>query len=478
MKKKVISLLLVGAMAASMAACGNSSTNDTGDAASAGAETAGTEEGDTSEGDGVTLVVASVNNDPFLVLEEESAKFTEETGINVKFEILSENEIRSKIQEDVGLGGGNYDLMTLGTSDMATYYSNGWTEGLDSYMDGMDAETAEWYDFDDYFDSVIASDTDSASGTLAALTFYSESTMICYNTEIFEDLGLTMPENPTWDDILDLAKQCDGYSNADLGYDDVSGIAIRGLAGYGENGYIFGSILNSFGGAYYDTDWNTIYDSDETRSAWEFYKNLLEYAEDSPTSCGYTECLNLFTQGQAAIYYDATVSAATFESDSSSVQGKVGYAAAPSESYDLSATIGGWGIAIASGSEHKDEAFQFLTWATSKEYQEIVAEDYGWASVPSATRASLYENEDYLAVAPFAEMTAASLAKANFAEPAAVDVPYTGTSLPNITEYSSWGTTIAEELSAYVSGTTDIDTAMDTIVKAMDDAAEEGGYRD
>jgi len=423
----------------------------------------------------VTLTVAMVNNDPFVVLEELSSQFTEDTGIKLDFQVLSENEVRAKIQEDVAMGGGNYDLVTLGTSDMATYLMSGWTQNLDDLFAGLDEETAAWYDRDDIFPGVLDSNKDAASGALAALPFYSESTMICYRTDVFEALGLEMPEAPTWDDILELAKACDGFQTEDG--TEVVGIAIRGKAGYGENQYIFGSIMNSFGGRYYDMDWNTAYDSEEVRNAWEYYKELLQYAEDSPTTCGYTECLNLFTQGQAAIYYDATVSAATFESDASAVAGKVGYAPAPSEVAALSSTIGGWGMAITSKTAHPEEAFQFLLWATSKDYQELCAEAKGWASVPSATRASLYERSEYIDVAPFAEKTAASLENANPNHPCVEDVPYTGSSLPNLPEYSSWGTTIAEQLSSYVADSTDLDSAIKACVQALDDAAEEGGYR-
>ena len=367
-------------------------------------------------------------------------------------------------------------MVTLGTFDMTTYYNSGWTVGLDEYFDKMSEEDKAAYNKDDIFEPVLASCTDAATGTLAALPFYSESTMICYNKEIFDALNLTMPENPTWTEILELAKKCDGYSGE--GYDKVAGIAMRGKAGSGENQYIFSSIMNSFGGQYYDKDWNTTYDSKEVRQAWEFYKELMNYAEDSPTTCGYTECLNLFTQGQAAIYYDATVSAATFESADSAVKGKVGYVPAPSEKEALSSTIGGWGMAVTSGSQHKDEAFQFLTWATSNDYLNLVGESEGWTSVPSGTRASLYENENYLKEAPFAKMTAAAIQSAKPNHPAVEETPYTGTSLPNIPEYSSWGTTIAEELSAYIAGTTSLDDALNTCYKAIDDAAKDGGYRD
>ena len=234
--------------------------------------------------------VASVNNDAMIMMEKLAIQYTEETGNKVVFTILSENEIRSKITQYVSLGGGGYDLITLGTSDMGTYLDNGWTAPLDPMFANLRSRRRE-YDLDDIIESVRISCSSPING-LEALPFYSESTMICYNKEIFAKHGLTMPENPTWEEIYELAKKCDDKANG------IAGIAIRGLAGYGENMYIFGSIMYAFGGQYYDMNWNATYDTPEVRNAWEFYKKLLTVAEDSPTTCGYTECLNLFAQGR------------------------------------------------------------------------------------------------------------------------------------------------------------------------------------
>ena len=423
-----------------------------------------------SAAEDVEIKVASVNNDAMVIMEELSQKYTEETGVKVTFTILSENEIRSKITQDVGLGGGEYDLVTLGTSDMGTYLDMGWTEPLDPMFEALSEEERAEYDLDDIFESVRVSCSSETNG-LAALSFYSESTMICYNKEIFEEKGLTMPENPTWEEIYELAAACDDKENG------VAGIAIRGLAGYGENQYVFGSMMNAFGGQYYDMDWNATYDTQEVRDAWEFYKKLIAVAEDSPTTCGYTECLNLFAQGKAAIYYDATVSAGTFAKDDSAVKGKVGYAMAPTAAKENTGTIGGWGIGITAGSQNKEAAFDFLRWATSKEYVKLVQEEKGFASTPSGTRASTYENQEYLEACDFAEMTKNAIESADAIHPAINDTPYTGNSLPNLPEYSSWGETIAAELASYISDQKELDDCIAACQEAIDIAAEEGGYR-
>jgi len=414
--------------------------------------------------------VASVNNDAMIMMEKLSKQYTEETGTDVVFTILSENEIRSKITQDVSLGGGGFDLVTLGTSDMGTYLDTGWTEPLDPMFANLSKAERDAYDLNDVIESVRVSCSSTENG-LAALPFYSESTMICYNKEIFEKNNLVMPENPTWDEIYQLAAACDDKANG------VAGIAIRGLAGYGQNMYIFGSIMYAFGGQYYDMDWNATYDTQAVRNAWKFYKKLLTVAEESPTTSGYTECLNLFAQGKAAIYYDATVSAGTFAGKDSKVAGKVGYANTPTDVKKNNGTIGGWGIAVTANSKNKDAAFDFLRWATSKDYVKLVQKEFGFDSTPSGTRVSTYKDPEYIAACDYAPMTLASIQNANLNSPAINPTPYTGNSLPNLPEFSSWGEAIAAELSAYVAGQKTLDNAISASQALINKAAIEGGYR-
>ena len=75
-----------------------------------------------------------------------------------------------------------------------------------------------------------------------------------------------------------------------------------------------------------------------------------------------------------------------------------------------------------------------------------------FASTPSGTRYSTYENQEYLDACDFAEPTFNAINSSDAENPCLNEVPYTGNSLPNLPEYSAWGTTVAEQLAAYISG--------------------------
>mgnify|MGYP000349784144 CR=1 FL=1 len=70
----------------------------------------------------------------------------------------------------------------------------------------------------------------------------------------------------------------------------------------------------------------------------------------------------------------------------------------------------------------------------------------------------------------FAEPTFNAINSSDAENPCLNEVPYTGNSLPNLPEYSAWGTTVAEQLAAYISGSTDLDTAIATCQEAIDSA--------
>ena len=72
--------------------------------------------------------------------------------------------------------------------------------------------------------------------------------------------------------------------------------------------------------------------------------------------------------------------------------------------------------------------------------------------MPPGTRTSLYENAEYLAAAPFAQMTIASINAADPTTPTVDPVPYTGVQFVAIPEFQGLGTAVGQIFSAVVAG--------------------------
>lgn len=181
------------------------------------------------------------------------------------------------------------------------------------------------------------------------------------------------------------------------------------------------------------------------------------------SSNGFNENLTLFQQGKCGMWIDATV-AASFVSDpkNSTVADKVGYAIFPTKEgvANHGNWLWSWNLAVPASSKKAAAAQKFISWATSKEYTQLVASKQGWANVPPGTRTSLYKTEDYQKAAPFAAPTLAAMQAADITKPTVKPVPYTGGQFVTIPEFQALGTTVGQLFSAVIAGQSSVDDAL------------------
>ena len=198
-----------------------------------------------------------------------------------------------------------------------------------------------------------------------------------------------------------------------------------------------------------------------------------EHGEVGAPQAGFTECLNNMIQGNAAMWYDATSAAGSLEADDSPVKGKIGYVAAPVVKTASSGWLYAWSWSIQQASEKKDNAWKFISWASSSEYEELVGEQVGWSSVPAGKRASTYENQDYLQVAAaFAEPTEAAISSADPRNPGVQPRPAIGIQFVDIPEFTDLGTQVSQYVSSAIAGQMSVDEALDRGQRLAEDVAE------
>src|SRR5699024_10694017 len=79
-----------------------------------------------------------------------------------------------------------------------------------SWLTPMDegVADAEGFDQDDILTPMAESMT--VDGEIYGEPFYGEGSFLMYRTDIFDKAGVEMPENPTWDDVAELAAKADG----------------------------------------------------------------------------------------------------------------------------------------------------------------------------------------------------------------------------------------------------------------------------
>ncbi|NOC83467.1 sugar ABC transporter substrate-binding protein [Ruegeria sp. HKCCD6428] len=404
-----------------------------------------------------TITIATVNNGDMIRMQGYTDNFTEATGIDVEWVTLEENVLRQRVTTDITTKGGQFDIMTIGMYETPIWGANGWLVPLDGL--------SEEYDVGDLLPAMAGGL--SHEGTLYAAPFYGESSMIMYRTDLMEKAGMEMPEAPTWQFIREAAAAMTDRDN------DINGICLRGKAGWGEGGAFITVTANSFGARWFDEDWKPQFDQPEWKEAPTFFVDMMN--ESGPAGYatnGFNENLSLFQQGKCGMWIDATVAASFVTNpDDSTVADKVGFALAPnSEGVDKRANwLWAWALAIPAGTQKEDAAKQFIEWATSKDYIELVAENEGWANVPPGARTSLYENANYKDI-PFAKMTLESILLANPQNCCAKPTPYTGIQFVAIPEFAGIATQVSQEFSAVYAGQQTVDEALE---KAQAFTAEE-----
>lgn len=437
-------------------------------AACSGAGGGGGGGGGDDEGDGGSVNVLMVNNpqmEDLQALTEDN--FTADTGITVNYTVLPENEVRDQISQEFSSQAGQYDVASISNYEVPFFSTNEWLEPLDDYIEG-DEDFAQ----DDILDPIEAGLTGDDDSVYAE-PFYGESSFLMYRTDLFEQAGLTMPEAPTWQEVAELAAQVDGTAGA-------NGICLRGLPGWGQVFAPLTTVVNTFGGTWFDEDWNAQVNAPEFVEATQFYTDLVtQYGQPGPAQSGFTECLTAMSTGLVAMWYDATSAAGSLEAEGSPVAGNIGYVPAPVVETDTSGWLYSWAWGMQAASENKDAAWEFISWASSAEYEELVAAELGWARAPAGKRASTYDNPEYQeAASAFYEATEAAITSADPENPGVQPRPAAGIQFVAIPEFAALGTTASEYVSAAIAGQSTVQEALDSAQSEAEEVAEtyqEGG---
>lgn len=409
-----------------------------------------------------TVTIATVNNPDMIELKKLSPKFEEKNpDIKLNWVIVEENVLRQRVTTDVSTGSGQFDIVFIGLYETPIFAKRGWLREM--------ANLPADYDIEDVFKSLR--DGLSYEGKLYALPFYGESSMLMYRKDLFDEKGLKMPDQPKYEDIRKFA---DALTDKSKG---TYGITLRGKPGWGENMAFLGTMINTFGGTWFDMKWNPTIDTPEWKKAINFYVDLLK-ADGPPgaSSNGFNENLTLMTSGKAAMWIDATVAGSMLENPKESqVAGKMGYAPSPIEATpNGSHWLWSWAFAIPKKAKQAEAAEKFAVWATSKDYIKMVAADLGAAGVPPGTRKSTYDDPEYQK-APFAATTLQAMQSADPTNPAIKPVPYTGIQFVGIPAFQSFGGVVGQNISGALAGKTSVDQALKDSQAAVSRAVKEAG---
>ncbi len=396
------------------------------------------------------ITVATVNNNDMIVMQELAPKWEEATGNKINWVVLEENVLRQRTTQDISTNGGSFDIMFIGAYETPIWGKNGWLAPLDDFANDAN------YDLEDIFPLVRSSL--SADNHLYAVPLYSETSFTYYRTDLFEKAGVAKPTSQiTYDEFRDIVAKVHDPENG------IYGTCQRGKAGWGENMAFVGTLANAFGARWFDEQWQPQLNSPEWNAAITYYVDLMtKYGPPGATANGHNENRALFKDGKCATWIDATSAANDVKNPANSkVADITDFFQAPKQATDKgTGWFWSWALAIPASSQKQDVAKDFLKWATSKEYFQMVGETKGWVAVPSGTRASIHEDPRLLEAAPFAATIKDAIFSVDPSNPTRDPVPYTGVQFVAIPEFQGIGNFVGQQVAAALAGDVTVEEAL------------------
>ncbi|MFR6662133.1 MAG: extracellular solute-binding protein [Gemmiger sp.] len=414
--KKVISIVLAGALAASLAACGTSAETSENSQQPASETAAPASTAETSDApENLTLILrsgtyADVIKDCLPAFEKEN---------NVKCEVLelSEDDLHSKIALDAMNKDGAYDLCMVDGSWMAEFTSNEVLADL----------TALGYTLDD--DIIPATTTISYYNNDVYLApYYGNVTVLLYNKANVQAAGYDADSIQSLDDMLKICQQA--ANNGQKGF------VYRGDSA--NNTVVdFLPILLSYGGWVLDDNNKPTVNSDEFKAAMNFYMDLIatgdaEVKDDLIASVD--SGAGTMGIGWPGWYVPTNDSAADYCAIT-------GAAAEGDETYNAN-VYGVWTLGITANSTHKETTLKLLQYLMDPDVQLSTVEKGG---VPC--RYSSLQNEEVLAKYPQYKVVCKALEG--------------GVYRPVIEQWTDFYTILGTEMSNIINGTKTVDQGLD-----------------
>jgi len=381
--------------------------------------------------------------------------FTSKSHIRVNYTILDEGTLREVVTSDLTGRGRQFDVVMIGPYEAPQYAKDGYISDLTSKAASDGA-----YKLGDIIPSIRTAL--SYGGKLYASPFYGESSFLMYRKDVLRSAGVTMPAQPTWDQVAAIARK--------VNRPNMAGICLRGKPGWGELGASFTTVLNTFGGTWWSAKPNgtldkAMVDQPAFRKALQFYVDLVRQAgEGDAASTSFNECLEQYLNGKVAMWYDATVGAGQLEGSNSPVRGKNGYAPAPVERTKASGWLWSWALAIPTTSNKSDLAWRYVAWATGPQYIEEAGPRIAgeWAAIPPGTRRSTYAIPEYRnAARAFAKPTLHAIESAPIDDPGTTKRPGNpGIQYVGVPQFQDVGNQCTEQFAAVIRGRSPIDAAL------------------
>jgi len=284
-------------------------------------------------------------------------EFEDRTGMKVQYEIIPEVQGREKLVIEMTAGSGGIDAWHASMHvEKRRFWKSGWFQPLNAYLEDKTL-TAEDYAWTDVTPGAKAAVT-QPDKTISALPTFVDPFVLFYRQDLFQQRGWAPPKT---------LEELEGYAQKLHSPPGMYGFVMRGLKNANATPWAF--VLYAMGGKYLTPDRKSAMNTPEWIKSMDWYAGMLRrYAPPGVVNFNWYECSATFMQGQVGMYVDGVNFANQFEDPAKSkIVGKVGYAVLPAGPAGNFAPTFTNAVAVSAKGRHKEAAYLFSEWATSKQ---------------------------------------------------------------------------------------------------------------
>ncbi len=410
MKRKLLTLVLAGAMVCSLAACGGNNNSESSE----------------TSADGRTQMSIALRGGVYAdVLKECLPAFEEEHNVTIDVQELSEEDLHTSVALNATSAEGAYDLCMVDGSWMAEFTDAGVLANL----------TELGYELDD---DIIEATTSICyvDDKVYLAPYYGNVTVLMLNKAIVEEAGYTADTVDSLEAVLDICQQAQANGKKGFIY-----------RGDNQNNLVvdFLPILLSYGGWVVDENNQPTVNSEEFVNAMNYYMELIATGEAQVKD----DLVASVDSGAAAMgiawpgWYTPT---ADTPADYIALNGK----ATPDAEANNANVYGIWCLGIPSNSQNKELAAELLAYLMDPEVQ------YGTvASGGVPCRYSSLQDEEVLAQYPQYEVVCQALES--------------GVYRPVIAEWTEFYTTLGSEMDNIINGAKTVEEGLNDAQAALEE---------
>ncbi|WP_421850408.1 ABC transporter substrate-binding protein [Oricola sp.] len=287
-----------------------------------------------------------------------AAAFLEATGIAVEVVAVPLDQTYQQIALDQASGANRFDCFDFWYIALGSVAE----EGLALDLTDLIERDREMINPDDFVPSVY--DAYSLwNGRRYALPFDGDTHALFYNKEILAKHGVTPPK--TWDALNAAAQK---ITEAEAG-NGVHGLALMGAPVPILVIATFANRLANFGGSFVDADGRPSLNTEAAYAAAANMADVAPFCTPTPAEVGFTEALNAFIGGKAAMT-EGWIDLGVFAQDeaNSAIVDKwdvVPLPVGPGVDASRAPLNAGWTLGVSAKTEKQEAAWEFVKFATS-----------------------------------------------------------------------------------------------------------------